>query len=469
MAGNRKWQFWRRDRHGFVLDNTTTRSNTSTHARQGWLPSGVARHSLVVLVVAAGVLATLWGWHTVRHRSEEQDRRRFLAKADAIQSALQERFNAYIAALRGGKAFFGASVRVERDEWRAYVETLGLLENYPGIQGMGFSLRIPASEKAAHVAAIRAEGFPDYDIRPFTPRDEYHSIIYLEPFTNRNLRAFGYDMSTEKTRREAMERSRDQGVPALSGKVVLVQETSENPQSGFLLYVPVFRNGPQPVTTEGRREALQGFVYSVFRADDLMASVMAGDSSGVAVQIYDGSVPGPQSLMHDGLPETLPADYLPLFEETRVQEVAGHLWTLRFRTLPVFTGSSHASTAMLVLAGGLLLTGFLGALLSNELRHAAEIERLVERRTVELKHANARLELENAERRLAETRRQQTLDSLAAKNAELERFNSLAVGRELRMIELKREINALSRAAGGGDRYELDADRTASGAEEETR
>ena len=38
---------------------------------------------------------------------------------------------------------------------------------------------------------------------------------------------------------------------------------------------------------------------------------------------------------------------------------------------------------------------------------------------------------------------------------DLERFNRLAVGRELRMIELKQEINGLLQAAGEPPRYEV--------------
>ena len=66
-------------------------------------------------------------------------------------------------------------------------------ERFPGIQGVGFSLVVPPDQKAAHTAAIRREGFPDYAIRPDGERELYTSIIYLEPFSGRNLRAFGYD------------------------------------------------------------------------------------------------------------------------------------------------------------------------------------------------------------------------------------------------------------------------------------
>lgn len=44
---------------------------------------------------------------------------------------------------------------------------------------------------------------------------------------------------------------------------------------------------------------------------------------------------------------------------------------------------------------------------------------------------------------------------LAHSSADLERCNDLAVGRELRMIELKREINGLSQEAGKVPPYDL--------------
>lgn len=42
---------------------------------------------------------------------------------------------------------------------------------------------------------------------------------------------------------------------------------------------------------------------------------------------------------------------------------------------------------------------------------------------------------------------------------ELTRFNEVAVGRELRMIELKKEINELCRRGNQADRYPLEFER----------
>ncbi len=60
-----------------------------------------------------------------------------------------------------------------------------------------------------------------------------------------------------------------------------------------------------------------------------------------------------------------------------------------------------------------------------------------------------------ARKRAEEELRQQT-EELFARNEELRRFNRVVVGRELRMIELKREINQLCDLAGQPPRYSLD-------------
>jgi PAS domain S-box-containing protein len=134
------------------------------------------------------------------------------------------------------------------------VSELDLEHKYPGILGVGLTVRIPAARRAAHEAEIQRNDLPGYTIRPSGARDEYHSILYLEPLNDRNSKAIGYDMNSEPTRSAAMTRARDTGEAALTGRVTLVQEGKEAVQPGFLLYYPLYaRNKPH-----GRRKSAGG-------------------------------------------------------------------------------------------------------------------------------------------------------------------------------------------------------------------
>ena len=162
-------------------------------------------------------------------------------RASGVSDAVLKRMQSYELVLRGGVGLFAASENVERAQWRDYVASLKIQEQYPGIQGISFVIHIPAAHLDAHLRTIRAEGFPDYAIHPAGVRAEYTSIIYLEPFDWRNQRAFGFDMYSEANRRAAMEHARDTGSTAISAKVTLVQEVSTKVQPGIVMYLPIYK------------------------------------------------------------------------------------------------------------------------------------------------------------------------------------------------------------------------------------
>ncbi|OGB20552.1 MAG: hypothetical protein A3I66_05735 [Burkholderiales bacterium RIFCSPLOWO2_02_FULL_57_36] len=331
-----------------------------------------------MLVLAISLFITYQLWKDARFSAEQALQTDFDFMVRDSNRRIEQRVQAYQQVLRGTVGFFSASDHVTRSDFRIYVDRLRLDENYPGIEGIGFSVLIPPSQKDKHIAAVRSEGFPDYTIKPEGVREVYSSIVYIEPFSGRNLRAFGYDMFSNPVRRAAMERARDSGRAALSGKVTLVQEEGGNPQTGFLIYLPHYRRGAPLDTLEQRRANLVGWIYAPFRSADFMSGVVGENADNLAVEIYDGKEISKQALMYQ---DDLSGDNSlsnSRFVKFQQLEFADHQWTVATRARPKFEDREKDDKAALVLRGGIgasVLLTLLAWLLVDERARAVDAAR----------------------------------------------------------------------------------------------
>lgn len=332
------------DRHDQFTDHDGADSRQDRSPAVAWL-------TLMIMLTLTAV-----AWHLVNKGVQATAQADFNAYVERAQEAVQQRMLAYEQVLRGGIGLFNASDRVTRKDWYEYVDSLKIDKNFPGIQGIGFSRRIPPETLAAHIREIRAEGFPEFAVKPAGQRAEYTSIVYLEPFDARNRRAFGFDMFSEPTRHAAMVMARDTGSPAISGKVILKQETSTDVQSGFLMYLPLYEKGAALHDAAARRNALLGYVYSPFRMKDLMQGILGqeGQAFDVDLEIYDGNTVSADTLMydHDGVIHRTSTGKLGLFRNVSKVDMQGHGWTLVITSTPAFeTGIDRAKPTIVALAG----------------------------------------------------------------------------------------------------------------------
>lgn len=272
------------------------------------------------------LLITTVVWVHVQRMITDNAHKRFDDIAEVQRDLLLDRMKDYEQVLLGAAGLFASSVSVERGEWHDYVDSLRLHLTLPGVQGIGYAQMIPPKEKAAHESRIRAEGFPSYAISPLGERDVYSSIIYLEPFTGRNLRAFGFDMYSEVVRRTAMQRAASTGNPAWSSKVTLVQEDGQGKtQPGFLVYVPIYAKNKPLRTSQEREAALQGFVYAPFRAWDMLGQLYQNQNRLFELQLYAGEAVTANLLYETG---DVTADAL--FRVDLPVDIGGTRWTARF-------------------------------------------------------------------------------------------------------------------------------------------
>ena len=248
------------------MNQPTPTSNGNIFFKSAWLhPSRLL--TLLVLVVSLSATYLLWKYEQQNARQELQAE--FDFRVRVATSRIELRMQAYEQVLRGVAGLFTHASSVTRQEFRNYFDRLHLEDNYPGFQGLAFLPIVPADQINRHIAAIRKEGFSEYAIKPEGRREIYAPVVYIEPFSGRNLQAFGHDPYSDPVRRIAMETARDHNHAAISGKIKQLQESEHNVQSGFMMYLPIYNNGAPHESLADRRTNIAGWVSAPFRMNDL--------------------------------------------------------------------------------------------------------------------------------------------------------------------------------------------------------
>lgn len=415
-------------------------------------------HSPVIawIILAISLVLTASAYTVSRQLVEKRLSDNFDFRSNEISRAIQDRLNIYEQILWSGVALFDASTKeVEREQWRKFVYTLHIDAHWPGIQGIGYSIPVNPNDKQQHINKIQQEGFVDYKIRPEGERDSYSAIVYLEPFDWRNKRAFGYDMWSNEMRRAAMSRARDTGVAATSGIITLVQETNDDVQRGFLTYVPVYKSPPQE-TTASRRELFLGWVYAPFRAGNLMAGILGSGDKDIIFDIYDGTNLNEDNLLYSSVQHEQNLEGIEntsLFNSRQTIELQGRTWSLIFRTPTSFAAAQESQLPRFVAIIGLIIDILLFYVILSMYYINRRAKRIAEGMTTELRETKDSLEKTVAERTQEISKMRDELEvnvmertnELRTKISELEEMNQITTGREIRVIELKQEVNALSR------------------------
>lgn len=338
------------------------------------------------------------------------------ARIEAVFSAQSTRFDAELnktiqSAINVLAAMEGLYASVENVKPYQF-EIFGNREmkQLPGVIGLSWTPLVRHAGREAFERSVQRGGQPDFRITerdaehrviPAAVADEYVPVTFFIP-RSEGEGVLGYNVLSEPVRRAALLRARDSGRAAASGRVPLVQYPDDD---GFLLFMPVYRHGIQPVTREDRRRYLEGFVVAGFRMRDLLETTLrqTHDFDG-NVRLYDISNSREELLYSSADAEAGPGG----FNSLLAIEVAGRQWRAELHWPAQVLFARRSWSAWLVLAGGLLLTGLLGILLLTTTGRAGRVEALVNQRTQDLSRVNALLNERGA--------------ALANSNRELEQF-----------------------------------------------
>ena len=321
--------------------------NTAAHRDQN-LPErmGPWHPGMIVALLLAVVLlsATYLFWHNEERARSERRLHVFGTAVERVVSNLSDRMSAFEMVLRGVKGYYEGSDNIDPAEFRAYVEALNLPKTRPGLQAIALLASVPQQQRAP--------------------------ITHIEPMTPENRSLLGQDAMAHPPRREAMARSRDTGVMALTGPL------GDSAATALLaMYIPLYaRNAPQATIAE-RRAGIEGWAVARFRIDEVIQGLARELDSDLALAIHDGPAVAGGVRIFASQSDYRPDKVNGGLEALRSLDVGGRRWTLVLYPLPAFEqrfeGYTHHVIALLGMAFSLLAGWFVGMQISARRRAVA--------------------------------------------------------------------------------------------------
>lgn len=168
----------------------------------------------------------------------------------------------------------------------------------------------------------------------------------------RNKRSIGFDMLSSDTRKEAMIEAAQTGLPAMTGKVDLLQETETDVQAGFLLYLPYFNKGSNLQDIESRERELNGWVYSPFRMNDFLNGILGSSGELISVRVFDGIRKEEGLLLFQSTVQSENAGY----RKDLALPLRGNTWLIELTSLPAFEAIENFAYCWIALGCGMLVT-----------------------------------------------------------------------------------------------------------------
>jgi PAS domain S-box-containing protein len=326
------------------------------------------------IVAGIGLLLSVAAWVTIQHQLNVHKRVEFEWVARERMRALSHEIDSVTEATNVIRSVFSFAGEVSSDDFRQIQRSI--VEHYPGVQALAWVPRRPIAPcprpEGGPLGPAGAVGAADAD--ECTDTSEHRGpdrfpVLYVAPDTAIAF-APGQDLAADPALSRLLERARDQGRTAVSGRIPLGGEHSGH--YGFAVCLPVYRRDISAASATERREQLSGFAVGVFRLDDLAhAAISLLEPRGVDLVVFDTAAPeGERFLVFYGsrLGPEAPSNETELeawlgrsvLRLTKVIEAGDRRWTITAAATSHFrSAEAFEHGALAVLAAGSLFTALL--------------------------------------------------------------------------------------------------------------
>ncbi|NYE59705.1 signal transduction histidine kinase/CheY-like chemotaxis protein/HPt (histidine-containing phosphotransfer) domain-containing protein [Duganella sp. 1224] len=219
----------------------------------------------VGMAMAAGMGSILYG--AASRTVDDDAAQRFEHIARSTQNSISARIKSYADLTRGLAALFQTSDHISREQFHQYVASLDIPRRLPAIDALSWAAHVTDAQRDQYVAAMRADGYPDFAITPPQRRPTYEVLTYIEP-ANMASQRLGVDIAVNPLIASALAASRDSGEIGSSGRPIPID--TPTPHLALAVRLPVYRRDMPLTTVAERRAAYLGSVGAGFSIPKLV-------------------------------------------------------------------------------------------------------------------------------------------------------------------------------------------------------
>ena len=334
----------------------------------------------VPVLVAAGLVLSVGAFVQMRHASREVEDALLERQAIQLHAVLKERIDSHALLLRAMRSPFSGTMPVSREGFADAVRPM--LPLFPSLRAVGWARRVTAAEAPGLELEMRLAGLLDFAVRnvagpslpAMAPEEDLFVNVLLEP-VDRVSFGFGINIASMQGRAPVLDKSCATGEMAAAD--ALPPPEGEGIGREFILYLPVYRRGPEQDDPAQRCAKLTGFLWAVFSVDQLLKEAVdrvrpaQGD-----VSVQDPAAPDGRWILsvrsEGGASAHAPLPDEPVLTEGETfrhdLDVGGLRWqvVLAVPPAPLVARSDYAALA--VLGMGILLTLALAGYTRREAR-----------------------------------------------------------------------------------------------------
>ena len=357
-------------------------STPAGHPRGGYL--------LAVLVLVASLALVALYARSAGERERDLAQARLAGQAEQLAARLRQRLLTYELVSRGGVSLFATVQRPTSRHWRHYIEGLELARRFPALRGLCYAESLSPAQLQDLQLERRAAGEGLFQLVPAGRRPRYGPVVYLEPRTEDNATAIGFDMLSDPARAEAMAAAANHAAARITAPVQL-----KSGITGLVMYTPVYVAGIVPANARMRESALAGWVCAPISVQGLLAAVADDLRGDMSLRIVDvGGASGEERVVHPAPGIAFPAAAEGGLAHSIEEEVYGRRWRLDFHLPPAPASALRLDGAQGTIAVGLLASLLLFAVALSLARTQSRAQQLAERmsesyRRSELRFRNA--------------------------------------------------------------------------------